>query len=360
MICVISFFSARIQAHDPGLSYADIALGDQEIGIRISFAVRDLENLPLNPEKTVIDPEFQNRLLKNSVIRMDDQRIRGTIRSVSVVEDGLRLQLAYPILRGKKIHYRSNLIGQLAFGHRQIVTFRKNGKIMRTGILSAQNSELVFRDQPGSLWAEVYRYIREGVWHIWIGSDHILFLFSLLLPAAMLWQRNKWVPCDDLKFVYVQVLQVVTAFTLAHSITLALGGFGVVHVPSAIAESLIALSVIFAALNNILPLVRKRLWLVTFGFGLIHGFGFASVLEGLGLPAASRGFMLFGFNIGVELGQLAILAVLVPFIFVARKVKFYRRTVIQAASFAVIVISSVWMVERVAVISAPMLTTAFT
>jgi hypothetical protein len=145
-----------------------------------------------------------------------------------------------------------------------------------------------------------------------------------------------------------QVAKVVTAFTVAHSLTLSLAVLGVVAPPSRLVESLIALSVMIAAANNVVPVVTRYVWGVAFGFGLIHGFGFASVLVDLGLPKSALALALFGFNLGVELGQLAIVAAFLPFAFafLLRRTSSYRRWLMPAGSLAVAGIAMLWLVER--------------
>jgi hypothetical protein len=185
------------------------------------------------------------------------------------------------------------------------------------------------------------------VHHIWIGYDHILFLISLLLPAVVVRREGRWVPVGTLRSALLSVLAVVTAFTLSHSITLSLAALGVVGLPSRLVESGIALSVLLAALNNIWPVVTRRTWLLAFGFGLVHGFGFASVLADLGLPRDALALALAGFNIGVELGQLSIVLIVVPLIFLFRARPFYRPAILVGGSSAIALIASVWLVGRV-------------
>lgn len=191
-----------------------------------------------------------------------------------------------------------------------------------------------------------FGFLGEGIWHIWIGIDHILFLLSLLLPAVLLWRPPQWQPVATLRDAIVDVVKIVTAFTLAHSITLSLAALGVIELPSRAVESVIALSVVLAALNNVWPVVHARRWLVAFGFGLVHGFGFASVLADLGLPRDALALALLGFNLGVEIGQLAIVLVFVPIAFALRRTKFYRRWVFVAGSLAIALLATVWFVER--------------
>ncbi len=141
------------------------------------------------------------------------------------------------------------------------------------------------------------------------------------------------------------MLKVVTAFTLAHSLTLTLASLELVTLPSRWVESAIAASVAVAALNNLVPLFRGRRPLAAFAFGLLHGFGFAGVLADLGLPQSSLVLSLFGFNVGVELGQLAIVAVFLPLAFLTRRTAFYRG-LMTGGSALIVIIGALWFVER--------------
>jgi len=187
---------------------------------------------------------------------------------------------------------------------------------------------------------------RQGVWHIWHGFDHLLFLISLLLPAVLRRDGGRWRPVGTLREAAFEVAKVVTAFTLAHSVTLTLASLGLVSLPSRLIESAIACSVVLAALNNVWPVVRRRLWLLAFGFGLLHGLGFAGALLDLGLPAHAMVVPLLAFNLGIELGQLAIVALLLPLIFVLRETSLYPRLMLRAGSSAIAVLSGLWLVER--------------
>jgi hypothetical protein len=174
----------------------------------------------------------------------------------------------------------------------------------------------------------------------------VLFLLSLLLPAALVTGARGWEPAARFAPVFWEVFKVVTAFTVAHSITLSLAALAVIQLPSRIVESAIALSVLLAALNNLRPLVLGRRWIVAFAFGLVHGFGFASVLADLGLPQDALLIALVGFNLGVEAGQLAIVAVFLPAAFLLRRTWLYRRMVFIGGSALIALVASVWLLER--------------
>jgi hypothetical protein len=194
------------------------------------------------------------------------------------------------------------------------------------------------------------RYIVEGVWHIWIGIDHIVFLLSLLVLAPLQASRQRvvhWQAAKQARPVVLDVLAVVTAFTVAHSITLGLTITGWLTPPADWVEPAIAISVVLAALNNLLGFSALKRWRLAFVFGLVHGFGFASVLIDLGLPASALLAALGGFNIGVELGQLAIVGAFLPVAWVLRKTRFYRWVVVAGGSAAIVVLGVFWTLERV-------------
>ena len=231
--------------------------------------------------------------------------------------------------------------------HRGLLKLSAHGRT-RTAVLVPNAPPQPFDLGVADRWAQFTDYVREGVWHIWIGFDHILFLLSLLLPSVLAWQaaRPHWQAVERAGEAFWGVFKVVTAFTLAHSITLSLAVLGVIELPSRLVESVIAASVMAAALNNVWPRVIARLWMVAFGFGLVHGFGFASVLADLGLPADALALALVGFNVGVELGQLAIVLVFLPLAFALRRTAFYRRWVMVAGSLFIALLALAWFVER--------------
>ena len=226
----------------------------------------------------------------------------------------------------------------------------------RTAIFSPEAARQQFELKRVSRIVQFFDYGREGVWHIWKGFDHILFLLSLLLPAVLVPRTRGaaaregiiagWRAVDAFKPAFWDVFQIVTAFTVAHSITLSLAALGVITLPTRLTESAIALSVILAALNNIFPLFQRRRWMVAFSFGLIHGFGFASVLADLGLPRDALLLALVSFNVGVEVGQLCIVSAFLPSAFALRRTALYQRIVFLGGSMAICVVATIWFVER--------------
>ncbi len=182
-------------------------------------------------------------------------------------------------------------------------------------------------------WAVVQKFVPAGVHHILIGPDHLMFLIGLLLLGGSA----------------KQLLAVVTAFTLAHSITLSLAVLNVVTPPGRLVEPIIALSIVYVGVDNLMSRGGKdvRVWIAMI-FGLIHGFGFASVLREMGLPSGALGWSLFSFNLGVEFGQLAVvLAVAVMLSAIRARSAVVGERVVVAGSIVVIAAGAFWFVERV-------------
>ncbi len=238
-----------------------------------------------------------------------------------------------------------NLFFDLDPTHRGLLRFERGG-VSQTGVLSPERPSQAFKAGEVSRLSQFLDYLREGVWHIWIGFDHILFILSLLLPSVFIFRGGKWKAAERFRDTFWDVFRVVTSFTIAHSITLSLAALAVIALPSRLVESTIALSVVLAALNNLWPVVAERRWAVAFAFGLIHGFGFASVLADLGLPQGSLLLALVGFNLGVEAGQLAIVGAFLPFAFALRSTWFYRYMIFSAGSAAIAAVALMWLAER--------------
>jgi hypothetical protein len=195
--------------------------------------------------------------------------------------------------------------------------------------------------------ADVQGLLVQGIGHILGGPDHLLFLLALLLPAVLVRRHGRWLARDDPRAALIHVAWIATAFTLAHSITLGLASFGIVRVPASVIEPLIAITVLLAALNNLWPVVKRRLAFVAFCFGLVHGFGFAEVLAPLELPAAELAIALLSFNTGVEVGQLIAVAVSFAVLAAARRWRGYPRWVLGGGSALVAIAASGWIVERI-------------
>ncbi len=227
--------------------------------------------------------------------------------------------------------------------HRLIVSVQGE-----THILSSRERSLQFeRNAP----ARSSSLLDSGLAHILEGSDHLLFLFSLLLPAVLVQRGAALVPAESFRPVLAEVLRVVTAFTVAHSLTLSLAVLGFATLPARFVEPAIAASVIIAAAANLLP-AREHPWLggarwpIAYTLGLLHGYGFSSALDDAGLRGGNVVVPLLTFNLGVELGQLAVVSLLLPLLFLARRWKLYERVLVRGGSLVIALVACVWFVER--------------
>ena len=190
-------------------------------------------------------------------------------------------------------------------------------------------------------------FLKSGVHHLLIGWDHLLFLFVLLIPAVYVRKQKQLVAVAKPRAALLEVFWIATSFTLAHSITLSLAALSIVSIPARFIESLIALSIAFAALNNLVPILRVRAVYLAFVFGLIHGFGFANVLVDLPLATSARVLALLSFNVGIELGQLVFIALVFPIALLLRHTRFYKSVIFYMGSFFSIAIALWWFFERI-------------
>lgn len=344
-------------AHKPSDSYLTLSVEDRHVTGQWDIALRDLD-VALH-----LDQDGDGALTWDEV-RGQHQRIAAyalsrlelsTAQGACAVTAGEQLvdhhtDGAYTVLRFSAacpagaapltVGYR--LFAEIDPQHKGLLNIVHEGA-SSTAILDPDHPRQTLLQDASNHYTPLRDYLRHGVWHIWIGVDHILFLLSLLLPSVVAPAASK--QAQGMKAAFIDVLKVVTAFTLAHSLTLTLASLQVLTLPSRWVESAIAASVALAAANNIVPLFRGRRPVAAFVFGLVHGFGFAGVLAGLGLPQGALLLSLFGFNAGVELGQLAIVAGFLPLAFLLRHTAFYRG-LLTGGSALIVLVAAAWFVER--------------
>jgi hypothetical protein len=219
------------------------------------------------------------------------------------------------------------------------------------GAAAAPATATTAADHGAEGWTSGLGFAKEGVRHILTGYDHVLFLLCLLLPSVMRRTPEGWRPVEKLSQAVWPVVGIVSAFTVAHSITLGLAATQVVSLSPAFIEPAIAVTIILAALDNVWPVFPVRRVVVTFFFGLIHGFGFAGVLSELNLPTAKFAWALLQFNLGLEAGQLLIVGIVTTALFLARNLRRYPAWVIRNGSCAAILVGLLWLFERTANVS---------
>ncbi len=358
---VLLLLAGLAHAHKPSDSYLTLYADGRTLRGQWDIALRDLEyaiGLDADGDGVITWGELRAKhaeidayALARLAVTADGQpcRLAPTAHLVDDHTDG-----AYAVLRFDaqcagasrlRIAVEYSLFFDLDPTHRGLLR-ADLGSGTQTAVLSPQRPRIELDLQKRTLLEQFGDYLREGVWHIWIGFDHILFLLSLLLPSVLAPAARAWQPAERFSGSFWDVFKIATSFTVAHSITLSLAALSVIQLPSRLVESAIALSVVLAALNNLWPLVRSRRWLVAFGFGLVHGFGFASVLADLGLPSDALLLALVGVNLGVEVGQLAIVAAFLPVAFVLRRYWIYRRLIFVGGSAAIVAIAAIWLIER--------------
>lgn len=358
------FLTGTLNAHQPGNSSLVIKVDQPgQIHGEYHVAIVDLESIRL-----MVDDRLQRSTIERgtAVQRIASEYVDG-LEWISLQVDGrpVRLEASPAVMvdndgplhamipftlsyeEGDDLQVRFEEFFSFDPQHRVVVSLAVDGAT-KVGLLTINKPAVAFSlSGPGTL-GQFIQFTWEGVWHIWIGIDHILFIIALLLPSVLRFEHGTWRPASSFKDAFYTVFKVVTAFTIAHSITLSLAALELVSLPSKLVESVIAASVAMAALNNIYPVVRaERLWAVAFGFGLIHGFGFASVLADLQLPSNVLALSLLSFNIGVELGQLVIVAVVFPLIFALRTHSLYLPVKLKLGSAVIALIACAWMVDRV-------------
>jgi hypothetical protein len=360
VVLIVFATSLPAQAHKPSDSYLTLTLSDAGASGRWDIALRDLDHvigLDLDQDGALTWGEVRANhqaiaayALSRLSLETGSQvcRLAAGEQLIETHSDGayavLLFEAACPSeLQDLAVSY--NLLFDVDPLHRGLLKL-DDGTQTTSVVLSPERPVHHWQSGRSTLLASFTTYLRDGIWHIWIGFDHILFLITLLLPAVLRREAGRWYAAPNIREAMVPVLKVVTAFTVAHSLTLSAAALGVVELPSRLVESAIAVSIIVAALNNVWPLVTARLWVLAFGFGLIHGFGFASVLADLGLPKTGLAVALLGFNLGVEIGQLAIVAALLPIIYALKAWPQYRRIAMPLGSLAMAALAGVWLLER--------------
>lgn len=349
--CFLFAFAAR--AHDPGLSTLKIQHIDQQIHATLLFAENDINAVvPLdqNSDGAISKDELAggeqilNRLAANLLeVSLDENPLPIVEFAVSQhTNNNIRIEMVFAPSPGTFLKVTSKWLDALPPGHRQFVSFQEGTNAARTeDLLDAVNNTFTTELSPSLAKQETTppkqfsfsQFFVLGVHHIWTGYDHLLFLFGLLIV------------CNSFK----SIAKIITCFTLAHSLTLALATLDIVDIPSRIIEPTIAASIVYVGLENIFQRGQpKGRWLLTFAFGLVHGFGFASVLREMQIAKAGSVVVpLVSFNLGVEVGQIAVAAVILPIFWYLRKKPQFTLRWIPACSVLVAAAGVFWFIQRV-------------
>jgi HupE / UreJ protein len=346
----VLFCAGRAAAHDPGLSTAALRWEPDRLEVTLAFSVVDAGQISAaagaeNFSRTDLaraTTGMSERATNALLVKCDDQPA-AAIRAKWHFDDRDNASLSLVFSHGpcSKLFVQSRWLANLPPGHRQLLALKNaGGQLLDEQWLSADSDSATIqiadaesKPEPATSARSFVNFLGLGVKHIWTGYDHLLFLFGLLIATKR----------------FVASLKVITCFTLAHSITLAVATLSRVEFPGRIVEPLIAASIVYVGIEN---LVRHgdpaRRGLLTFAFGLIHGFGFASVLRELGIDAMPGGVALplFSFNLGVELGQIAVAAALLPLLWKLKAKPAFATRWMPAGSVIVALLGGYWLVER--------------
>jgi hypothetical protein len=360
-LCLI-MWSGTVFAHQTGNSYLTLKEADGSFMVELDFIVRDLGNLLQVPGQPSDPPPAPDKLAALQVpitqviqqslsIAVDEQDIPLEFMSQSVVlhNDGLyvRQRFSAKALSAdvKFVVVRYQFFTQNDMLGRAFFKLSLRGEEI-SSVFDQSNAIQRFALGEGKRWATMGLFTQEGAKHIWEGPDHLLFLLTLLLPGLMLIRPAGSSTASGSTAAWKFALKVITAFTVAHSITLACSVLGWVSLPDRFIESMIALSIMLSAALNLQNRFTFSHWKLAFVFGLIHGMGFANGLKELGLSSLYFLEALFAFNLGVELGQLsAVVLVAVPLVLLARREE-SRLQVMRWGSGMVFLIALVWLVQR--------------
>lgn len=342
--------SSSVFAHAPGLSSLDVAINPGQIDAKATFALQDIEAfVPMDSdldaevsdaEREAAKPGIAKLLSEQLLINADGQAVSPLTAGSVAYDDqnNAHVELQYAAEPKQSVRVQSNFLDVLPDGHQQYLTVRDaGGKALFEKMLGKHDNQasltLGNAAAATSSFAAFADFFKLGVEHIVTGYDHLLFLFALLAVTHSFWPA----------------LKIITFFTIAHSITLACAGLNIIEIPSSIVEPFIAVTIIYVAVENVIrgDHPKGRHWL-TFGFGLVHGFGFAGVLREMEISQGDSGILLplLSFNLGIETGQIAVAAIVLPMIWWLNNQLETSEKFLKGCSIAVCLMGTYWLLER--------------
>lgn len=370
LAAVLALFAFDADAHKSSDAYLQINAESQQTALRWDIALRDLDvalDLDLDGNGALTWGEIKAawpRIIAYALSHIDVPgcTLAPTGQGLERRNDGvyavLHLEGACTLAPDTAIGY--SLFADIDPTHRGLARIKRSGQDevlqmlvpqppSRTGrSAAAATASAGSAKAPANPGATV-SFLREGMHHIFTGYDHLLFLLCLILPAVLRRQDGRWQPVTRLSAALMPVAAIVTAFTVSHSITLALAALRIVVLPSSIIEPAIAVTIMLAALDNVRPFFPVPRAVVALVFGFVHGFGFANVLGELELDRTHFAWALLQFNLGIELGQLAVVAGATALLFAIRNWSRYRLIVLRGGSLAALSIATFWVLERSAI-----------
>jgi HupE / UreJ protein len=368
---------AALFAHPMPNSVIALDVRSESITCELQLPLKELQfALPFDVTKNTDDllKNHQHELSKYILSHFNIQGTNGekwrmTIKKIGLAEaeqtaTGLYQELTVTILiqpnanddiRTFTINY--DAIVHQVINHRILVTVRQDWE---NGQLGGDNPEIgtisididsnkvhPFKVNlaKGSNWKGFKSMVNLGIEHISEGTDHLLFLLVLLLSAPLLSNGKKWAQTGGTKYSLIRILKITFAFTIGHSITLLIGTFGLLEIPSKFIEIVIAISVLVTAIHAVTPIFANKEIYIASGFGLIHGLAFATILSDLHLGTSKLALSLLGFNLGIELMQLFVILIIMPWLLLLSPYKIYKWIRVIGALLAGI-LSIAWAIER--------------
>ncbi len=342
--------ASQAMAHSQSYGFVNLTHSGDRVSGTVALAVRDLDvihDLDQNRDATITWGEFRTRendiaraLLADITVSAGNTPCALTPRPAMIDRRGGETYLMLPFdgaCGAGAIAIAYNLLFDADAQHRGLVNLTTEAGT-RSFVMTPSSRNITVAVAETGI-ALFLTWVKHGIDHILIGYDHILFVLTLLLGAAAIDRKQ------SMGALLAQITWVVTAFTLSHSATLALAALNIIKVPVALAEALIAVTIAVAALNNIRPVFTRRVWLLALLFGLVHGVGFANVLQELGLPHGTLVMSLLAFNLGVELGQLLIVFAAIPAVLLLARWQLGPNALV-AANLATITIAVMWFSDR--------------
>lgn len=338
------FFTQISFAHDAGLSSADVILNEKGVDVSMTFALQDTEAFaPMdndgdaevsNAEREAAKPEVAALIAKELEVTLNNQNVKPfEIADVTFDAQNNAHLLFHYAPAATSLKMQLLFLNKLADGHKQVVTIKDSaGKNLSEKMLTQQDNVIELNLAAGEKSSMFKDFLVLGVEHILTGYDHLLFLFALLIVTHRFWSA----------------FGIITFFTIAHSITLAIAGMNLMTIPSTIVEPLIAASIIYVGAENLIVKKPKGRKYLTFAFGLIHGFGFAAVLQEMNITSIETGILvpLFSFNLGVETGQLIVTSISLPIIWWLHTKPLVEKYFVPVSSVFVCLAGSYWLIER--------------
>lgn len=363
-VALVLLHAAAAGAHPMPTSAVALDIGSGKVGGEIVLPLDRLAvalDRPLTPAQAVGPLRLRLERYTRSRIRATGVGGRPwsvTVGGAHVDRDDLVMSLTLTPPDGKVTDFdlRYDVVIDRLVTHKAIATIRrqwsKGVSVHRPKTLGVfdWSTKSLQVDGDGGSWLEgIVAMVGLGVQHIGEGADHLLFLLMLLIPAPLLADRGRWRRGGDGRRSVIRVVHVVTAFAIGHSITLVLATLGVIHLPARLVESLIALSILVSAVHALRPLVPRGEPIIAAGFGLVHGLAFATLLGDSGLSGEALVSSLLGFNLGIELTQLLVVALMMPSLYVLSRTRAYG-LLRPALALVGLVLSAAWLLERTTLI----------